>query len=228
MKKVLFLLVFFASITVVLAQDCKMFFPSEEGTQMEITNYDKNDKVTGKTVQHILKREEEGDKLSVTVNHESFDKKDEKVADGEFTVTCEDGVFYMDMRNYIDDEALAAYKNVEIAVDASNMSFNSDVEVGDKLPDASITIKASSSGVNMFTMTVMITNREVTGLEEISTPAGTFNCLKITYDIETKMLVKVQAKAVEWIAEDVGVVKSESYNKNGKLQGYSLLTALNQ
>ncbi|HPE56748.1 MAG TPA: hypothetical protein PK904_10130, partial [Bacteroidales bacterium] len=113
MKKVLFLLVFFASITVVLAQDCKMFFPSEEGTQMEITNYDKNDKVTGKTVQHILKREEEGDKLSITVNHESFDKKDEKVADGEFTVTCEDGVFYMDMRNYIDDEALAAYENME-------------------------------------------------------------------------------------------------------------------
>lgn len=36
--------------------------------------------------------------------------------------------------------------------------------------------------------------------------------------------VKMEFDAVEWIALKVAVVKSESY-KNGKLQGYTLLTA---
>jgi len=106
------------------------------------------------------------------------------------------------------------------------MIFPSDLSVGDELPDASITVSIKSSGVNMFTMTVWITNRKVEAREEMTTPAGTFDCFKMSYDIETKMMVKVQSKAVQWFTEDVGMVKSESYNKNGKLVGYSLLTDL--
>jgi hypothetical protein len=32
-------------------------------------------------------------------------------------------------------------------------------------------------------------------------------------------------KATQWVARNVGAVKTESFDKNGKLVGYSLLTA---
>ncbi len=228
MKKLIFLITVLISGLVVAAQDCTMYFPVQEGTQIEITNYDKKDKVTGSSIQKIIEKDESDGNLDLTVATETFDKKGEKVMDGQFDVRCEDGKFYMDMRNFLDSESMEAYKDMDVEVDASDMVFPPGMAPGDELPDASITLKIGSGGTTMFTMTIWITNRKVEGREEITTSAGTFDCLKMSYDIETKMMVKVQSKAVQWIAEDVGMVKSETYNKNGKLQGYSLLTGLSK
>jgi hypothetical protein len=38
--------------------------------------------------------------------------------------------------------------------------------------------------------------------------------------------MNIQTSAVEWIAEGVGIVKTESYNKKGKIESYQVLTKL--
>ena len=73
-------------------------------------------------------------------------------------------------------------------------------------------------------MTVTTQNRKVEAEEKITTPAGTFDCLKITYDMVSKIgFVKVQGSSVEWYSPGTGTIRSESYNKRGKLTGYSVL-----
>jgi hypothetical protein len=78
-------------------------------------------------------------------------------------------------------------------------------------------------------MTVTITDRKVVGKESVTTPAGTFDCFKITSNstIKTKTVVGItmEFSAIEWLAPKAAIVKSESYKK-GKLQGYTLLTKL--
>jgi hypothetical protein len=69
-------------------------------------------------------------------------------------------------------------------------------------------------------------NRKVEAVENLTTPAGTFECYKISYDIATKMMVNVKAKATEWYSNGVGMVKSETYSTDGKLIGSNVLTAL--
>jgi hypothetical protein len=226
MKNLLLLLIGLIPVTFIFAQDCKMYFPAEEGTQIEITNFDKKDKVVGSSIQKITDKEINGDDVTLTVSQETYDKKGEQVMEGDFTVSCHDGKFYMDMRNFLNDETMSAYKDMEIEVDATDMVFPSEMSVGEQLPDASITVTINSGGMTMFTMKVWITNRKLEAREQITTSAGSFDCLKMSYDMETKMMIKVQSKAVQWIAEDVGMVRSETYNKNGKLEGYSVLTSL--
>ena len=209
------------------AQDeCEMFFPAKEGTIIEVKSYDHKDKLTGSTVQKILSVTEEGSNKTVEVAHESFDKKGEKLMDGEFAVRCEAGIFYLDMRNMLDAAALSAYENMDIEVDAVDMAFPADLKVGTDLPDANITVGISSGGMTMFSMTVLVTNRKIEAKENITTPAGTFECYKMSYDVETKMVMKILAKAIQWFAEGIGVVRTENYNKKDKLQGYSVLTSL--
>jgi hypothetical protein len=209
------------------AQKCQSYFPVDEGREMEISSYNSKDKLTGTSVQKILKKESNGDNLSVTVGHQSFDEKGKELGKGEFIVRCENGIFYLDMRNYLDDQTMAAYENMEIEVQAKDMEFPNNFDVGQTLPDASIDLKVKADGeMVMLTVTVNITNRKVESKETISTAAGEFECFKMTFDIETKMMIKVQAKVVEWVAKDVGMVRSETYNNNGKLQGYSVLTGL--
>jgi hypothetical protein len=43
-----------------------------------------------------------------------------------------------------------------------------------------------------------------------------------------KTIGKFVAKSIEWIAMDIGMVRSESYDKKNKLTGYTVLTDLKQ
>ena len=70
-------------------------------------------------------------------------------------------------------------------------------------------------------------DRKVEKREDITTSAGTFNCIVISQTISTKMMVRIKASSKECYAENVGMVRSESYNKKGKLLGYSELTKFN-
>lgn len=79
----------------------------------------------------------------------------------------------------------------------------------------------------MMNMSTTIKNRKVEAIENVTTPAGTFKCFKISYDIVTDtFLKKVTSKAVQWYSENVGMVRTESYGQNGKLDSYSVLTGI--
>ena len=115
---------------------------------------------------------------------------------------------------------MESLKGMNMDIDIDNVQLPSDLSVGQSLDDGSIVI----SGDLPMTMRVDITDRKVAAKEKVTTPAGTFECYKITYTIKTKMMMGRESKAAEWIAKDVGLVKSESYKNNGKLMSYSLLT----
>lgn len=72
----------------------------------------------------------------------------------------------------------------------------------------------------------IITFRKSEANKSTTTPAGTFDCFKISYDSEIKAGLKMTVKGVEWVAKNIGVVRSESYDKNGKLTGYTVMSAL--
>lgn len=80
-------------------------------------------------------------------------------------------------------------------------------------------------------MSFKVTNRKVVGNETVTSPAGSWDCFKITYDADfsTKVMgmsMPMRMQATEWFAPGFGVVKTESYGKNGKLAGSTLITGV--
>jgi len=133
----------------------------------------------------------------------------------------------VDMSNYLNQQSTDAYKDMEMSVEGGSLEMPSGMKAGDMLKDGDMKMAFSSGGMNVMNMAVTITNRKVEAVESLTTPAGTFDCYKISYDIATKMMgINVKMKGVEWYAKGVGMVKSESYNKDAKLQGSTLLTSL--
>ena len=208
----------------VTAQDCEVFFPMEEGSVREMTSYDKKDKVTGKTIQTVKEVERTGELIEILVEAELYDEKEEFITKQNLMMSCEEGIFKFDMRNYFDQSAMAGMEGFEVTMDATDLEVPSDLEAGDELKDGSISVEASTGGVTLFRINVQIYDRKVEAQESITTSAGTFECYKLTYTTETKAMVKVITKGVEWLAPNIGVVRSETYNKNGKLTDYMVLT----
>lgn len=73
-------------------------------------------------------------------------------------------------------------------------------------------------------MTFKTFNRQVVAQEKIKVPAGTFECMVITSNIENKLMVTKKNTVKTWVAKGVGIVKQETYSTNGKLEKTELLT----
>jgi hypothetical protein len=209
------------------AQDCTFYYPDAEGAKVEITHYDNKDKITGKSEQEVITIEKAGNNVKAIIKNKYFDKKDEFIFENEMEVSCKDGVFYIEMNNYLNEQALAGFKDMEMEIKGDNLQFPPDMKVGDMLDEGMVTISFNSPAMSMMNMSTAIKNRKVEAIENITTPAGTFKCFKISYDIETETFMKkITSKALQWFSENVGMVRTESYDQNGKPEGYSVLTGI--
>lgn len=229
MKKIILTsLSFILSFTLTVnAQDCFKYLPGA-GTSLETKHYDAKDKETGVSTLTILKRShvDGGEKLDVRM--ESTSQETDSVFTTEYSYLCKNGKLYVDMSSYLGSK-LDAYKGMQIEVDAENLELPTNPKAGQELPGGTVVASITNNGMPMGKVSVLIKDRKVEKLETIKTPAGSFDCFKIVQKTETKILfMKVKGSSAEWISEGAGVVKSESYNKKGKLVSYSVLSKISK
>lgn len=215
--------------SLVTAQDCTMYFPDRIGTVREMKFYDQRDRLTTITKQEIIDKIESGNNTSVKVRSTSYDKDENEVHTGELEIICEDGVFRFDLRDFLDPNTLAAYEEMGIEITADNLIYPAAMSENDILPDGELTMVVRSGNTTIVTIGITISNRTLEGIEDVTTDAGTFTCYKISYDISTKAgFITTSGSAIEWIAPEVGLVRNETFNRRGRLNGYSVLTSLTE
>jgi hypothetical protein len=220
MKTIITLCLFLFTGIGALQAQCNPFFDLEEGTSWEMTNYDKKDNVQGRQVTTVKTLNETSAGWEAILHLVMFDKKDKEQFDQELEVACSEGIIKMDMSRFIPAEMMNPDMKMEVT--SENIQWPADLEVGQTLPDASVLID-----MGMMKITTNITDRKVEGKETITTPAGTFECYKVTYTTKMKLMGEREFSGVDYISEKVGVVKTLSYDKKGNLSGYTQLTKFN-
>lgn len=195
-----------------------------QGVSFELTNYDKKGKVTSIQHQKINSVEADGDGFKANVSLEVSNEKGKNQSEGNYGIECKDGVLYMDMSGMFDPRSMAGFKDMEMEMTGSALEFPAKLIPGQTLPDGNITMKASSGGMTLMTMTLEVTNRKVEATEVVTTPAGTFECVKISQETEMKAIIKRKFRTVSWFAIGVGMVKSENLDEKGNVESSTVLT----
>lgn len=229
MKKLLTAAVAFVTAISLQAQCDNAYFPLTDGVTFEQTSYNAKGKEEGKT-SSIVSASSDSKAL---VQNKIYDKKGDLITEGDYEVICEDGMIKMDMEQFIPDELLKSYENMEVSIEGDFLQFPNELSVGQNLPDAQgkITITMAEGAMNMKTIiTLDFTNRRVELQESLTTPAGTFDTFKLSQNTTSTMEImgmkrETTFSSISWIAEGVGAVKSENYNQKGKLDSYTLLTS---
>lgn len=225
--RILFLCVFVFFSGTILAQDCKGYLPYNEGTTWETTDYNAKGKELSKTAFELTSVSKSDGGMKYTVKMISYDDKDKEVFANSFDSFCKNGKFSFDMSRFLTGSSAEMFGGMEVDMDATELEMpEMNTPAGTQLKDASLNVRMSGGvGLNM---TIDITNRKVVSKENVETSAGNFECIVLTQDVSTKMMIKIKASSKEWYAEGVGMVASESYNKKGKLMGSSKLTSFNK
>lgn len=213
-----------------VAQDCSVFFPFEEETVMEYASFDKKGRKEGMVEHHVVFVDDTDDGgLWARVETMVKDEDGESLMESDYEVTCQGNVLSFDMISVLSPQMTQAFSGMEMTITGDGLQLPAKLEVGQTLPEATTTIKAGTGNVNLVNMTISIFDRTVEAKESITTEAGaTYECYRIKYTMESKMLVTKSFEIVEWFSEGVGMVRSETYNKRGKLDGVTELQAFRE
>jgi len=231
MKKVsiaLFIVVVLCSFNF-LTDPCSSIVFFKEGTMTTMTSYNDDGKVTGTTKATYSKVLKAASGSTVTANQENYDKKGKLSTKSEFSIKCVKGILYFDMKMMMPQQQAEAYKDFEMTVEGADKEIPSEFVVGSNLKDADIkfTFKTKDGAeMPMMKMNIKVTNRKIEAKESITCAAGTYECYKISEDVEVKSMFTIKAKSINWFSKEVGNVKMESYKENGKFVSKSELTEI--
>jgi len=132
------------------------------------------------------------------------------------------------MDGFIPEEQMSAFEDMEMVVTTDEMGYPFDLKPGMQLEDGSIRVEVNS-GPMTINMLTNITNRKVEALETVTTTAGTYECLKISQDISGKVgFVKFSASSREWLAENIGTIRSKTLDKKGKVKQITELVKISK
>lgn len=207
--------------------DCLPDILPEKGATWEITQYDGDGYVTGRVIQKVLDRRVGENYTTYTIRRISQDAFSGEIFTDTYKAECRDGIFRLDIEAELDSASFAEHKTPGQTVKGTNLVIpHPSTPVGTKLPDASMAVSYNGPKKLIKKFTFRLTNRKVNKKERVTTPAGQFDCIVIVQKIRTKILLNIGVRQKEWYAEEIGLVRSETYNWCGKLDHYSELTRL--
>lgn len=232
MKKMLLAIVALLACHTMQAQ----YFCTTQGTELHYVNYDEagqslsNETVTvynvvknasGESAQYLAKivTNKTKNNTSYTLYNWNYD--------GNVT-TCQEDLMYgpyiksdSDPAKYDSKARQAMAEELKLKGDNS-FTIKKHASAGESIPD-----RTYSLIFNMLKNEINISGAAYMGEEKVSTIAGKFDCIKISYLKRTKIVLKTETvRVTEWYAEGIGLVKSESYNTKGEPDGKTILVKI--
>jgi len=229
-KVLLTLAVLFTGLQLSNAQSCSQFINAVNGKKMVYNNMDPK----GNNVNQVSYTSTKKDASTVIVHSEMTDKRGQPAGSGDSEITCSGNAINVDMKSFIPPASARQFNKMQIQADGKYLMYPLDLKAGQALPDGSADINVNSEGGSHFAEVLIdITNRKVEQQETLNISSGDFDCFRITYDISVKAKIlgigiPVKMHVTEWFSPKLGrTVKSESYNKNGKLMSTMQLASIN-
>jgi hypothetical protein len=228
MKKILMVALVAMLTTGLYAQNT--LFAVKKGMVLTYRDSDAQGKTSGYSVMTIKDVKGSGRNMSITYGMLMLDnnRKTPKDSPGEqtFTVDVKDDVVFFDMNQFI--PAQMRQQGVKVEISGIPMELPNNLQAGQRLKDATVTMRMDLGIMKMDTV-VKMTDGRCLAIENVTVPAGTFRCHKITQTItSTAVGTNTVTRTVSWYAPAVGTVKTETYDNRDRLSSSSVLAELAQ
>ncbi|MGE5449058.1 MAG: hypothetical protein ACM3PR_11885 [Bacteroidales bacterium] len=227
MKKLILFMAILFTVMLLKAQDT--FFPTKEGTVLVYKTFDKKNNLTNLLRYTITQVKTQGSDMDITYLCESMDPKDKPLYKQEITIHQKGDKIYFDMGNFINKAAFQQNGQIppEVEIKGNELQVPVNPQPGEALPDANVEMALKMGFVNMKMM-ADLTNRKVEAVEDVTVSAGTFNAYRFSCDVNSSAMgIKSKSRNVDWYAKGIGTVKTENFDKNGKLQSRTELMQVN-
>ena len=206
--------------------NCSKYYPMEEGSTFQYTMYNKKDKVEGVTDYVVSEVSSSDGNTTATMEVTFTDDKGKNVLESDYKITCTGDGVKIDYESLFPSEMKKQYEGMgmEMDITGTDIQIPNNLSAGQNLEDANVNVSMDMGAMKMK-INVETYDRKVEKTESVTTEAGTFDCYLITEKSKSKvMMSNMETSNKVWISEGVGMVKQETYGKNGKLMSRMELT----
>ena len=225
MKK-LIMIIFIVSLTAGLYAQ-STFFATKVGTELTYVNKDAKGKATSYTKMIIKNVQGSGRNMTISYETELLDKNRKSLNPPQvmpLKVVIKDNVMTLDMKEMF--ASPMQDQSIQIEFTGIPQEIPNNIQPGQTLKDSEMTMTMDMVVMKMTTV-VKTTDGKCEAIEDVTVPAGTFKCHKITQTITTTAMRKTStSKVFTWYAPGVGTIKTETYDSKSKLQGSMELVEL--
>ena len=202
-----------------------VFFPTKAGMVLTYVQNDAKGKAVNYTLLTITNVEGSGNNMTISYVGQVLDKNRKQVSDQPieipYTVTISNGVVEWDMKSFA-----APGTESFIEIEGDKLRIPPTLSPGDKLNDAKFTMTIKM-GIKIKTE-ISLTDHECLAIEDVTVPAGTFKCHKVTQtSAATALRRTTTTKTISWYTPGIGTVKSETYDSKNKLLSSQELVEIN-
>jgi hypothetical protein len=219
MKKIFYLiLTLLFTVDYSDAQECAVYIPNVIGTELHYEVKNQQGRIWDIYTQKLLSIKDKGEETIYSMLQTSISPKSGKIFSQDTITFCFKGNrFYIDMEQYMSTSLAKLIKNEEGKITIDDLNYPANLSPGQELKGGSITAFFEGAIMN-FNFIINIINRKVEAKENMTTPAGSFMCYKLSEDIQEKDPLNDYTKHnVMWISKGIGTIRIESYKEDGTL-----------
>jgi hypothetical protein len=197
------------------AQDCNGYYFLQNNKTIEMAILDKKGKPSMKQVYTVSNVNSSGNTTTADLSSEMFNNKGKSMGTGKAKIRCDGGVMMVDMKLSMPQQPGSPMAGeTDIKADDIYMEYPANMNVGDNLKNASMHMDFDNNGMKQ-SVDMDVFDRKVEGKENITTPAGSWDCYKISYKSKIRMKtlgigVPMNVEGIEYFAPGFGVVKTQS------------------
>ena len=190
------------------------FFSMKKGNVQVFATKDAKGKITGQTRNTIKEITGEPNAFAIHYQSEVLDDKGNPTNKNNplilnYRIVVKDGVMYLDMK-----EMFGAMDGLEgVQVSGTAVKIPNNLAVGQTLDDAAARVR-----IGFINCSAVMTEVKCIAIEDVTVEATTFRCHKVSQKVNsTAMGIRNESTTITWYAKGMGAIKTETYDKNGKL-----------
>lgn len=221
MKKFIVLITCLFITLRLIAQDCSQYYYMQKNKTIEMSSYDEKGQLIGKGMQKVTDVTTNNGTVTAIVVAESFDKNGKSRGKTSIAYKCSGGGISMDM-NFNNKPKYGQTAKTTDNINVSSMEYPAGMKVGDHLKDVTVVVN-EGTGSDAIIATSKITDRTVVAKENVTTTAGNWTCLKITYKTTTTVkgynMPPQVMETTEWYVPNFGIVKTQLLGSVSEITG---------
>ncbi|AEV97070.1 hypothetical protein Niako_0687 [Niastella koreensis GR20-10] len=206
---------------------CNKLIFFEPGAEIITKSYDGAGKEISCQFTKIVSVKNEGGMTVAYAEASDTTRANNHVSNMKYSYKCDGKTIYFDMASMLRAHA----QDPNATIEASMVEYPIAVSAGQTLPDATGTMSFERKG-KKTNMKYRYKERKVDGKEKVTTPAGSWDCYKISNQVDVEvdfpgmsdkakqmmqtMTNQMKSTGITWFSPDFGIVKFELF-QNAKL-----------
>ena len=167
-----------------MAQDCTFFFPQTKGTQLVKKGYDAKGNLQSVMTYTVDEVKNIPSGLEVEADYVFKNSAGTVYDKGDLEAFCRDGEFFIEMKETLSNPSFVSTIQSDLAATEAVINYpsvsNAPSNNGDDMYFDDATIQIYSKKNRKDRKNVSIYDREYVTTEQVATPAGTFDCTKVS------------------------------------------------